>query len=391
MRIVAYTVETSLAVTLSTLSEWEVVAASSVEEVVRLAPHASVVLVGRATTAEGLAAADEIYSLGVTIPSVVVGDVPGREGSVPPVVCRPFSLDDLRNAVDAAVAGAPATNGVYQPAVEAIEPTDEQLPVAAVNIIDLQQERFIRLEPEEEQRKPAEKQHGEEPPEITPAVAPAPVELPSPPQPQRVVPPPPLATPPAPITREPKQRRRRGRGRTEVGRDTESPLVAKMRRVAATAKDLDELLEELPMVGDLGTMCEALLGEVAERFTPEVASVYIRDTKGFRVVAAHGLSKVERGLIVGLDHPLFGDMIRSPETILIAPVDLAQGLVAGIGGARTQAMLVAPVQVQGRVVAMIVVGRDAFKDAELDSLDALATEAAPGLAVAQMLDRIRRT
>jgi hypothetical protein len=383
VRVVAYTLETSLAVTLSMMDDWEVVAASSIEDVVELAPHASAVLVGMGGTDAGLATATEIYSRGVTIPSVVVGDSPAPEGSLSQVVTRPFSLDDLRGAVERAAGaqGAPVLRAVPDEA-------------PSVNVIDLQQERMIRLEPEDEQPPAA-------PTPLRPVEADPPAPTPAPEQPRPVqatpaptpAPPPPAPAParPAPIPAPAPRRRMRGRRIKEITPvEQESPLVRMMRRVAAVGKDIEDLLNELPMLGDLGSMCQALLGEVVDRFTPEIASVYVRGPKGFASVASHGLSRVEQGMIVPLDHPLFGQMIETPESVLIDPVELAQGLVAGIGGSRTPAMLVAPIQVDGRCVGVLVVGRKTFTDADLDALDDLAVEAAPGLAVAQMLDRLRR-
>ena len=73
MRVVALTVEASLGVALSMMDDWEVVAAKSIEDAIRLAPTAAVILVGMGGTDEGLAVAQEIYGRGATIPAVVVG------------------------------------------------------------------------------------------------------------------------------------------------------------------------------------------------------------------------------------------------------------------------------------------------------------------------------
>jgi hypothetical protein len=51
--------------------------------------------------------------------------------------------------------------------------------------------------------------------------------------------------------------------------------------------------------------------------------------------------------------------------------------------------MAAPLEVDGRCIAIIIVGRRAFAPDDLESLDELAHEAAPGLAVAQLLDRLR--
>jgi hypothetical protein len=86
---------------------------------------------------------------------------------------------------------------------------------------------------------------------------------------------------------------------------------------------------------------------------------------------------------------LFLQLSTGLEAVLIAPVDLAQGLVAGIGGARTEALMAAPLEVDGACQAIVIVGRQEFTEFDLDLLAEQAEEAAPGLAVAHMLERLR--
>jgi hypothetical protein len=52
--------------------------------------------------------------------------------------------------------------------------------------------------------------------------------------------------------------------------------------------------------------------------------------------------------------------------------------------------MAAPAVANGLCVAIVVAGRGGFTEADLDRLTDLATEAAPGLAVASMLERLRQ-
>src|SRR5687768_13481538 len=99
MRVVALTADASLGVALSMMEEWEVVTAQSIDDAVLLSANASIVIVGMGDTDQGLAVAQEIFSRGVTIPSLVVGDVEAPPGSKSTVLSRPFTLDDLNEAV----------------------------------------------------------------------------------------------------------------------------------------------------------------------------------------------------------------------------------------------------------------------------------------------------
>src|SRR5437660_2131178 len=105
MRVVAITLDASLGAALNMIDEWEIVSARSVDDAVRSSAGASVVLIGVGATDAGIQVAQEIFARGVTLPSIVVGDALAPAGSRVPVLIRPFTLDDLRNAVGAAERG----------------------------------------------------------------------------------------------------------------------------------------------------------------------------------------------------------------------------------------------------------------------------------------------
>ena len=145
----------------------------------------------------------------------------------------------------------------------------------------------------------------------------------------------------------------------------------------------------MPFLADLHAMAEGLVSEVDRQFVCAIASVSVLRDRGYEVVAHRGLSKVEAGMVIPETQSLFSDVIKTREGVLIQPVDLAQGLVAGIGGARTEAMMVAPALVNDECVAVVVIGGDKFEELDLDRLAELTAEAAPGIAVAQLLEQLR--
>lgn len=183
-------------------------------------------------------------------------------------------------------------------------------------------------------------------------------------------------------------RRKRRPQQPVVPEETESPLVRRLKAAAAWGREIEELLSELPVLEDLWEMADALAGDVESQFSAQVAAVFVYGEEGYQAAAHRGLSRVEAGMVVPETQPLFSDVIRTQEGILIQPVDLAQGLVSGIGGARTEAMMAAPVVSEGACIAIIVVGGDRFAETDLDRLSDLAIEAAPGLAVARLLQRL---
>ena len=226
--------------------------------------------------------------------------------------------------------------------------------------------------------------------ESTPPQAPAArVETPAPAEPAQ-----PAARVETPAPGEPAQpsarwrRKRRGQEQPAATQETESPLVRRLRSAATWAREIEALLEELPVLQDLWTLADALVAEVETQFAAQIVSVFTRGEDGYHAVAQRGLSRVEAGMVVPETQPLFSDVISTQEGILIQPVDLAQGLVSGIGGARTEAMMAAPIIVEGQCIAVVVVGGDRFAESDLDRLSDLANEAAPGLAVARLLQRL---
>ncbi|MCI0347146.1 MAG: hypothetical protein L0221_17175, partial [Chloroflexi bacterium] len=114
MRVLAVTSNASLVVALgSMMREWEVVTVRDIEHATTEGPGSAVALIDLGQTDPGVQMADQLYQHGVTIPCVVVGDVPLDDGRAF-VLVRPFSLEDLGTAVRDA-ASRPARASVAAP------------------------------------------------------------------------------------------------------------------------------------------------------------------------------------------------------------------------------------------------------------------------------------
>jgi hypothetical protein len=86
---------------------------------------------------------------------------------------------------------------------------------------------------------------------------------------------------------------------------------------------------------------------------------------------------------------LFAEIAATLSGILISPVSMAQGLVAGIGGAWTETLMVVPVAANGVCHGIATVGSNHYSDTDLEDLIALAREGAPLLALGAALGRLR--
>lgn len=449
MRVLAITGNASLVVALgSMMRDWEVVNVRDVDEAAGSVQGAVVALIDSGDTSQGVEVADKLYRGGITIPCVIIGDV-GNDHPRASILIRPFSLEDLGTAVKVAAERGPApaadsspvpatpdeppvTTVTHAPPAERASTVSSRTGAPAAAVVpapapepEKEPSRrgglsVVRPEPEVEER-PAEEEAGEEEPlpdatvdaepipepvetptrttadyvrsPLEEAVAPEPPAAPTPAQRESFPPPAPAARFEAPSQAEPAQpsarwRRKRRPQQQTVAAEAESPLVRRLRAAASWAREVESLLEELPVLQDLWNLADALVGEIETQFSAQVTSVFARGEDGYQAVAHRGLSRVEAGMVVPESQPLFSDVISTQEGILIQPVDLAQGLVAGIGGARTEAMMAAPVIVDGQCIAIVVVGGERFAEVDLDRLSDLATEAAPGLAVALVLQRL---
>jgi len=416
------------------MREWEVVNVRDVESALKEGPGSTITLIDLGTTQEGLSASVELYQQGVTIPCVVLGDVPASDEAVP-VLVRPFSLDDLASAMQnastqpsvasrhsghaaettATTANGAATVGVKKPTTTAApKPRSEPSRPPEPPVSKPQKGRPLTVVPPQQPVVPPP-QEVEQPPEVDqPREVGPPEEIFAEAEPEPASPAivtqerqaPPVQTTPqtqqqtvtaTAATPEIEESGAQGRWRLrrkpspspELIESTESPLVQRLKKAALNAAELEALVEELPFLGDLSSMADGLVAEVESQFSAQIASVFVRRQDGYHVIAFRGLSKVESGMVVPETQPLFSDVLQTGEGILIQPVDLAQGLVAGIGGARTEAIMAVPAVVHGACVAVVIAGQDRFTEQDLDRLNDLATEAAPGLAVALALARLR--
>lgn len=435
------------------MREWEVVNVRNADEAAENAQGAVVALIDMADTDLGLQVADYLYNRGITLPCVIIGDH-AVEHPRATVIVRPFSLEDLGGAVKAAAENGPATASsdvtqriVSEPPVEpSPKPPSAGRERSAGHIASsaaaAPQERrdesaerpqpgrrgslsVVRPEPEPIAETPEDEEtsleesdeqarEDERGPTTADAIREQLEQLPPPPEPVQPPAPPAVEAPPADVTppaastpvsvesdeqatapveqtgRRRLRRKPQSRG-TAAEVPTESPLVRRLKAAASFAVELESLLDELPVLNDLHSLADALIDELTSQFAVQVASVFVEGDGGYIAVAHHGLSRVEAGMVVLETQPLFSDVLQTREGVLIQPVDLAQGLVAGIGGARTEAMMVCPLVFQDAVVAIVVLGGDRFVETDLDRLGDLAAEAAPGLAVAHALHRIRST
>lgn len=413
MRVLAVTTNASLVVALgSMMREWEVVTVRDLERAKAEAPGSSVALIDLGNSDAGLEVADQLYHSGVTIPCVVVGDKPVDDQRAR-VLVRPFSLEELGGAVREAASGAPVPRRPERASAPAVPtaPPPQEIEVSAEPMVveppaveDPQPARRLGLvrpahvdvEPEPAAPEPiAEPAWEPEPePEPEPVWEPEPIVASSEaaaPAGVRTVWNEPLPSPAQAPQRQAGRwsRRRRGPEPAPQPEDTEAPLVRRLKQAAAHARELKDLVEQLPFLADLNAMADGLIGEIDRQFVCAIASVCVLRDAGYEVVAHRGLSRVEAGMVIPETQSLVSDVLKTGEGILIQPVDLAQGLVAGIGGARTEAIMVAPALVGSECYAMVFVGGDQFVEADLDRLSDLVTEAAPGLAVAQLLDGLR--
>ncbi|HLW18163.1 MAG TPA: GAF domain-containing protein [Actinomycetota bacterium] len=393
------------------MTDWEVAYATEPEQAAQVVAGANLVLIGGGTE-EGLRLAEDVRELGITIAMLIVGDVPSPDGARHPVLVRPFTLDELHIAVERAVSSSQQSAPPIPVAVPSPPPEDKPLPVAPTKVepkppSGIPTGRRPHLEVA---REPLQAPAASAATAAATAARVAPVEAPKParaPEPVAPAPSPPAQeqpvwrekpvppTVPAGVPRPPSAKRaserkllRRG-ARDVPAEATENPVSAGLRAAYESMRSVEKAIDDLPVLTDLRDLTQALLGEVVDLLTPETAGIYLPGPDGFRVWASHNFSNVEKTMAVQTHQPLFADLLVRHESVLIEPLDMAQQLAAGVGGARTNAFLATPIEVNKKCVGVIVAGRGHFENEDLDRLAALADEASLGLGVALGLDRLR--
>jgi hypothetical protein len=190
---------------------------------------------------------------------------------------------------------------------------------------------------------------------------------------------------PATVARPTRWRARRQTAAPEPERQ----LRKRLARVLAATTELEELVEQVPLLADLPTLGVAIVREVAQVLDADTVGLWQRGDDGWRVLAHSGLTKHEATWVVPFEQPLFSEVDASGGALLLDPVDAVQAAVTGIGGAHTESFMAAAVAAGPGRYGILAVGRDRpLTEQHLDTLGDLALEMAPGLAVAQQLERL---
>jgi len=404
MRVVAVSAESSLAAALNMMDGWEVVFAREGDDIFGVVAGAAVVLAGGGTQ-HGLEFVSNLRARGVDTPAVVLGDSPPPDDAESTVLSPPFTLDELRVAVEGAVrTGRVAKTQTPPPAIEpqqpvaAWEPDAEPASVEDARTPALPAEIEVPVAPAPPARVGGNGSLGHAPDvrEVPPSTVAA-VEAGPLPTAQEFPPPVAAVSPPSAPPAERSSRRKRRRDREEAAQgfsparasESTGSVDARLRLAEQAVAAIEDAIREMPFLADLEALSEAIVGEVVEAFSPEIVALYLLAGDGFWVGGGHKLTPAERRLNVKPEHPLFRELLANREPILIAPLDLARAMVSGIAGARTEAMIAGPIQSADGCVGVIIVGRDDFADKDLDTLAHLAEEAASGLAVGLGVDRLR--
>jgi hypothetical protein len=171
--------------------------------------------------------------------------------------------------------------------------------------------------------------------------------------------------------------------------ELEDSMRDRMTAALEAGGQLERLVTDVPLLRSLRGLARAVVAEAAEALEADTVGFWQRTDEGFRVIAAIGLTTLERKRLVELDQPMLAEVDETGGGLLIDPVETAQAAVAGIGGAHTDSFMVASIAAGPERFGLIAVGRnEPLTPADLDRLIDLASEAAPGVGVAQLLERL---
>lgn len=167
-------------------------------------------------------------------------------------------------------------------------------------------------------------------------------------------------------------------------------LVLRVRSSLASARELEDLLEELPALGDAEFSGAAALEELQSQVALGGVAVALRSRVGYDVVAMAGEHTGVRRLSVDLQHPFLARVAQHRGALLLSPTDDARGLLAGIPLSSWPAL--ATVEIPGieQPDGLVFVGLEAHAGPdELSAIDRAVGELAELLSLAAVIRRLR--
>jgi hypothetical protein len=179
--------------------------------------------------------------------------------------------------------------------------------------------------------------------------------------------------------------------RQRRGSDGEERLKERLAAVLAATSELERLLEEMPLLASAASLAEAIVEDLRQQLDAGTVALWRRvDVGHWEVLAHRGLTPLEATWHIPGDQPLFSEVDASGGALLIDPVDAVQAAVSGIGGAHTETFMAASIAAGPGRYGLLTVGRDRpLTEPDLDLLVEEASDAAPGMAVAEQLARFR--
>lgn len=170
----------------------------------------------------------------------------------------------------------------------------------------------------------------------------------------------------------------------------EQALRERLTQVLTATGELEHLLADLPLLADLDALSGVIVAELAQELAADTAALWRGAGDGWYPAAHIGFTTHEATWRVPADQPLFAELHQTGGAMLIDPIDAVPAAVAGIAGAHTNGFMAAAIAVGPGRFGLLAVGRNQpLGEQELETLEHLATEVAPGLAVAEQLLRIR--
>ncbi|MHB8511920.1 MAG: hypothetical protein ACYDCC_07020 [Actinomycetota bacterium] len=391
MRILAITNDASLEVALSSLpGNWEITSARDPQAVVESACHCDVALIALGTTDRGLSAFEDLKRLGVGIACLVIGDGPAPQDAETTILIRPFAMrelvDALRETLNRKPAAAPPS--IVEPVLieePIVQEEAPPIPEPEPNPIEISEWAASLLNELAEIDQPVVE---EAPKRVLPAGV-APLHEATAARIVRHAAAAPSSSGWSPESRHGLHRLRKRRKQSSssgLSGGERASMLRRVRNALDGARELTALIEDIPALMHPEEIAIGLVRETVDLLGAESAALLV---PSWSVAASSGLTPAERAIKIPSDQALLADVSSRLEAVLVAPVDLVRGLVVGIPGTSCEALMLAPLEVEGTCHGILLAGRESFTDEALERLWLLAEEAAPGVAAASLIARLR--
>jgi hypothetical protein len=162
----------------------------------------------------------------------------------------------------------------------------------------------------------------------------------------------------------------------------------RVERALLAVDEVHSLLAEVPTLADIEAIGAAIVQEIKAEVLATTVAVFARSNDAFSVIDGGGLDAAEQQAVVPSDHAFLRALADRQHAAHFERRGDGAAIVAGVPGATTPFVAVAPMRRGGALIGLLLVGAETIDGSVTKVLDRVAHEAEPALALALAIQRL---